>query len=173
MALKLLPPMIIADLGAGEATLALLLAQQARKVIAVDNSEKMVAYGREIARKNNVKNFDYRQGDLEDVPIKPAQVDLALFHQSLHHALHPQKAIEEAHRILKPNGKIVIADLQKHRFEQARDLYAHVHLGFSQPELSTFLRTAGFSQIEITTVHREEEAPHFETVLAIATKARA
>jgi ArsR family transcriptional regulator len=170
LALKLLPPMTIADLGAGEGTLALLLAQRAKKVIAVDHSEKMVAYGREVARKHGVRNFEYRQGDLEDLPIKSGAADLALMHQSLHHALHPQKAVAEARRILKPGGRIVIADLLKHRFEQARELYAHVHLGFSQAELSGFLRGAGFTNVEISVVHREEKAPHFETVLAAAER---
>src|SRR5580698_1169265 len=87
--LKLMPPMVIADLGAGEGTFSQLLAQRAKKVIAVDNSEKMVEYGTELARKHGVKNLQYRKGDLEDVPIHDATVDLAFFSQALHHARHP------------------------------------------------------------------------------------
>src|SRR4051812_27397179 len=96
--LRLLPPLVIADLGAGEGTIALLLAQRAKQVIAVDSSPKMVEYGTGVAQSNGVKNLEYRLGDLEELPIKTAKVDLALFHQSLHHAMHPQKAIEEARR---------------------------------------------------------------------------
>ena len=50
--LKLMPPMVIADLGAGEGTFSQLLAQRAEKVIAVDNSEKMVEFGSGVAREN-------------------------------------------------------------------------------------------------------------------------
>jgi ArsR family transcriptional regulator len=170
MLLRLVPPMMIADLGAGEATLSLLLARGARRVIAVDNSEKMVEYGLEIARRNGVKNLDYRLGDLEELPIDSASVDLALFHQSLHHALHPDKALQEAARILSPGGRVVILDLLKHGVEEARELYAHVWLGFSQVEILGMMQGAGFSDPDVSVVHREEEAPHFETILAIATK---
>ncbi len=170
--LRLLPPLVIADLGAGEGTIALLLAQRAERVIAVDSSPKMVEYGTGVARSNGVKNLEYRLGDLEELPIKSGKVDLALLHQSLHHALHPQKAIEEARRILRPGGRIVILDLVKHGFEEARELYADVWLGFSQVELMEMLRKAHFEDIEVSVVHREQEAPHFETLMAVGIRQR-
>jgi ubiquinone/menaquinone biosynthesis C-methylase UbiE/DNA-binding HxlR family transcriptional regulator len=170
--LRLLPPLVIADLGAGEGTISLLLAQRAERVIAVDSSEKMVEYGAGVARSNGVKNLEYRLGDLEELPIADSEVDLALLHQSLHHALHPRKALEEAWRILKPGGRIVILDLVKHGFEEARDLYADVWLGFSQVELIDLLKKAQFQAIEVSVVHREEAAPHFETLMAVAERSR-
>jgi ArsR family transcriptional regulator len=170
--LRLMPPLVIADLGAGEGTLALMLAQRAKRVIAVDNSEKMVEYGSGIARDQGVENLEYRLGDLEELPIGPAEADVALFHQSLHHALHPQRAIQEAARILCPGGRIAVVDLLKHGYEEARELYADVWLGFSQVELINLLREAGFQSIEVSIVHREEEAPHFETVVAVGDKPR-
>jgi ubiquinone/menaquinone biosynthesis C-methylase UbiE/DNA-binding HxlR family transcriptional regulator len=170
--LRLLPPLVIADLGAGEGTISLLLAQRAERVIAVDSSEKMVEYGTGVARNNGVKNLEYRLGDLEELPLPDSEVDLALLHQSLHHALHPRKALEEAWRILKPGGRIVILDLVKHGFEEARDLYADVWLGFSQVELIDLLKKAQFQAIEVSVVHREEAAPHFETLMAVAERSR-
>jgi ArsR family transcriptional regulator len=169
MLLKLLPPLVVADLGAGEGTLSLLLAQRAERVIAVDSSPGMVEYGQSVASRNGVANLEYRIGDLEDLPVGDAEVDLALLHQSLHHALHPAKAVAEAARILKPGGRIVVMDLLTHRFEEARDMYADVWLGFSGIELADLLANAGFTGVEISVVHREEEAPHFETLLAIGT----
>lgn len=170
MLLRLLPPMTIADIGAGEGTLALLLSGRARRVIAVDNSEKMVGYGAELARTHGVANLEYRLGDLEDLPLADGEADLALLHQSLHHALHPPKAVAEAARILRPGGRIFILDLAPHGFEQAREMYADVWLGFPPVELHDMLESAGFTSIAISTVHREEEAPHFETVLAVGEK---
>src|SRR5579871_5426366 len=79
--LRLMPPMTIADLGAGEGTFSQLLARRAKKVIAVDNSEKMVEYGADLALKHGVKNLQYRKGDIEDVPIRASAVDLAFFSQ--------------------------------------------------------------------------------------------
>ena len=172
MLLRLLPPLVIADLGAGEGTLALLLAQNAARVIAVDSSEKMVEYGRGLAERNGIANLEYQTGDMEELPIANEEVDMALMHQALHHALHPQRALAEAFRILRPGGRVVLLDLLKHEFEAARELYADVWLGFSQVELLTLLRQAGFEQIDISIVDRASEAPHFETLMAIACKAK-
>lgn len=168
--LKMMPPMVIADLGAGEGTFSLLLAQRAKQVIAIDNSDKMVEVGRENACKVGVKNLDYRQGDLEQLPIDNAAVDIVFFSQSLHHALHPDRAIREAWRILKPGGRIAILDLLKHRFEEARQLYADQWLGFSEVELESILAKAGFQDIQTSLVHREAEAPHFQTLLVVGDK---
>jgi ubiquinone/menaquinone biosynthesis C-methylase UbiE/biotin operon repressor len=168
--LTLMPPMVIADLGAGEGTFSQLLARRSKKVIAIDNSEKMVEYGRELARKHGVKNLEYRKGDLEDVPIRDATVDLAFFSQALHHAQHPERAVAEASRILKPGGRIVVLDLLRHSYEEARELYADLWLGFTEVEVTRFLRQAGFKNIETSVVHSEEDAPHFETLLAVGDK---
>ncbi len=168
--LTLMPQMVIADLGAGEGTFSQLLARRSKKVIAVDNSEKMVEYGRELARKRGVKNLEYRKGDLEEVPIRDATVDLAFFSQALHHAQHPDRAVAEAYRILKPGGRIVVLDLLRHSYEEARELYADLWLGFTEVEVTRYLRQAGFKNIETSVVHSEEDAPHFETLLAVGDK---
>jgi ArsR family transcriptional regulator len=169
--LLLMPPMTIADLGAGEGSSALLLSQRARRVIAVDSSAKMIEFGRELAARHGVTNIDYRLGDMEEIPIDSASVDLVWISQSLHHALHPDRALHEAARILAPGGRIVILDLAKHKFEEARDLYADQWLGFSESDLESMLQQAGFSAIETALVDKEPEPPHFQTLLALATKA--
>ena len=168
--LGLLPPLVIADMGAGEGTLAQLLARTAKKVIAVDNSGKMVEFGAALARDHGFKNIDYRLGDVEDPPVDPKSVDLVVFSQVLHHVPNPPRALSAANKILKPGGRIVILDLASHTFEQARELYAHIWLGFAEVELHQMLKKAGFAKIQSSIVSRESEPPHFQTLLTIAVK---
>jgi ArsR family transcriptional regulator len=170
MLLQLMPPLVIADLGAGEGTFSQLLAQRAERVIAIDNSAKMVEFGARLARENGLTNLEYRHGDLEAPPVDDSSVDLAFFSQSLHHALHPQMAVAAAWKMLKPGGRIVVLDLKKHTFEQAREMYADTWLGFSELELRAVLTTAGFGEVQSWIVDREKQAPAFETILAIGRK---
>jgi ubiquinone/menaquinone biosynthesis C-methylase UbiE/DNA-binding transcriptional ArsR family regulator len=168
--LRLMPPMTIADLGAGDGSFSLLLAQNATKVLAVDSSARMIEFARDQARRHHVKNIDYRLGDMEELPIDDEAVDLVFFSQSLHHALHPQHAVAEAARILRSGGRIAILDLAKHRFEEAREMYADEWLGFSEAELESMLQRAGFAKIQTSVVQKESEPPHFQTMLAVAHK---
>src|SRR5881392_2248679 len=145
--ISLLPSLTVADLGAGEGTLSQLLAKTARKVIAIDNAPKMVKFGAQLAKRHGFANLEYRLGDIEDPPIAKGSVDLAILSQALHHAIHPERAIASAHRILRKGGRIVILDLLSHRFERARELYADHWLGFSEVQLHQFLETNGFKNI--------------------------
>jgi ArsR family transcriptional regulator len=133
----------------------------------------MVEVGTELAAKNSLANLAYKLGDIERVPLADASVDLAILSQALHHAQHPQRAVEEAHRILKPGGQVLILDLAEHTFEKARELYADVWLGFKESALHGFLKHAGFHQVEVTTVAKEPTEPFFETLLASGVKSPA
>jgi ArsR family transcriptional regulator len=170
MLFTLVPPMVIADLGAGEGHLSQLLAGKATRVIAVDNSEKMVEYGSSLARENGITNLEYRLGDLEAPPIEPGSVDLAMLSQALHHAGSPVRALRGACGILRPGGQVVILDLLAHQFEQARELYADVWLGFTEAELVGMLEEAGFEEARAEVVSRDEQNPLFQTVLATGRK---
>jgi ArsR family transcriptional regulator len=103
-------------------------------------------------------------------PIAAGSVDLAIFSQALHHAGQPQRAINAAHAILRPGGRLIVLDLLAHGFEQARELYADLWLGFSELELHQFLDRAGFEGVDVAVVAREDESPHLQTVLATARK---
>ena len=168
--LLLTPKLKIADLGAGEGLLSQLLARGAEKVYCIDNAPKMVEFGQDLALKNDQTNLEYMLGDIESVPLDDNSVDIALLSQALHHASNPTKAIEEAFRILKPGGRIVVIDLLEHDFEKARELYADVWLGFSENKLYQMLKDTGFSQTELNVVSKEVNEPHFQTLLATAIK---
>jgi len=55
-------------------------------------------------------------------------------------------------------------------FEQARELYGDLWRGFAESDLHHWVEEAGSKKIEINVVAREDEEPHFETILAGAEK---
>lgn len=168
--LRLTPSIDIADLGAGEGQLAQLLARRAHHVYCIDNSPKMVEVGTQLARDNGIDNLEYRLGDIEDVPLPEASVDLAFLSQALHHADNPPRALQEAFRILRPQGQLIILDLKEHSFEKAHELYADRWLGFPPNRLYQWLRDTGFQKVTVETVAREMQDPGFETLLACGLK---
>ncbi len=171
LALRLVPAITVADLGAGEGLVSQLLAHRAERVWCIDSSPKMVEVGTELAKKNGLANLSYKLGDIEEVPLADKSVDLAILSQALHHAAHPQRAVDEAFRILKPGGQLLVLDLKEHAFEKAHELYGDLWLGFKESALHAFLKKAGFQKVEVTTVAQEEVEPRFETLLASGLKA--
>ena len=108
--------------------------------------------------------------DIEDLPIRTATVDLAFLSQALHYAVHPERAVAEAYRIVKPGGRIAILDLNRHHFEEAREMYADLWLGFTELEIEKLLKGASFRSVETAVIYREPKPPHFEksrSVMAI------
>jgi ArsR family transcriptional regulator len=107
--LRLVPQINIADLGAGEGTISQLLAERAKKVFCIDSSKSMVRLGSDLAKKKNLSNLVYKQGDIEEVPLPAKSVDLALMSQSLHHAQRPEKALAEALKLWRRKVRNLIS----------------------------------------------------------------
>jgi len=168
--LALAPRQVYADLGAGEGLISQLLAARAKKVIAVDHSPRMVEVGRDLAKRSGLKNLEYRLGDMENPPIRPGSVDVAILSQALHHAVHPPRVLEVAWKILRPGGTLLILDLVEHTFEAAREMYADVWLGFSPAELARLMREAKFEGVSVEVVAKEKEGPGFQTLLAAGNR---
>ena len=168
--LRMLPSITVADLGAGEGLLSELLARRCKKVIAVDNSEKIVAFGVAKAKKYGLKNLEFRHGDLQNPPIESGSIDLVILSQALHHSEKPANALCNALKILKSGGQILILDLLNHKFAKARELYGDHWLGFAESDLHRWLEESGFIKIEISVVAAEEQPPFFQTILASGDK---
>src|SRR5271156_4677246 len=163
---QLVPHVVVADLGAGEGWLSQLLACRAQKVIAVDNSPKMVAFGRAESKKKGIPNLDYRLGDIAEPPIPPKSVDVVILSQALHHAANPQQAVTAAAKLLRQGGRLVVLDLNQHHFDQARELYGDYWLGFGEADLHAWLGAARRRGVGGALLPPQAEPPHFQPTLA-------
>jgi ubiquinone/menaquinone biosynthesis C-methylase UbiE/DNA-binding transcriptional ArsR family regulator len=132
----------VGDLGCGTGQLSEIIAPFARSVIAVDDSAAMIAAARK--RLVSFDNVSVRAGSLEALPIDDASLDVALVFLVLHYVVEPELAIAEAHRVLKPGGRLIIVDMMPHDRQELVDEMGHVWRGFSEEQLSALLHSAGF-----------------------------
>lgn len=167
----LMPPMDVADLGCGEGYLTLEAARWATRVIAVDRAKDVLDRGKALAKRRRLGNILWKRGELERVPLADASVDLALLSQALHHAEHPARALKEAHRILRPGGRLLILDLREHEEAWVTSKLGDKWLGFSEAGLERMLRDAGFSKIVVRVGARKTGDP-FTVLIASGLKGR-
>ena len=137
----------VGDLGCGTGQVAGALAPFVARVIAVDRSGEMLQAARR--RLRDLPTVEVRRGELEALPIRDDELDAATLLLVLHHLPDPAAALSEAHRALKPGGRLVIADMLPHDHEEYRQQMGHVWLGFSEEQMQRLLSAAGFERIRI------------------------
>ncbi|MEN7973410.1 MAG: metalloregulator ArsR/SmtB family transcription factor [Verrucomicrobiota bacterium] len=134
----------VADLGCGEGALALLLARFAEKVVAIDQSERMLKLVSEKAGESNLADrLELRVGILEELDLSNEEFDAVFLSQALHHASNPRDVVRQAAAGLKPGGQLVILDLVRHEHEWTREEWADQWLGFDPLEMREWLKGAG------------------------------
>ncbi len=165
----LLPAVDVADIGCGEGYLAVEAAAWAAHVVGIDRSDDVLERAKGLAERRRVTNIDWKKGDLTRLPLRDGAVDIALLSQSLHHASDPERAVGEAARVLRPQGRLLVLDLKSHRETWVKARFGDRQLGFSPVALEHLLRGAGLTGVRVTTGTRRAGDP-FTVLIASATK---
>jgi ArsR family transcriptional regulator len=132
---------IVGDLGCGTGQVSELVAPFVSRVVAVDASREMLQAAR--ARLRGVDNVDVRRGALEHLPIDDGQLDAAMIFLVLHHVADPGLVLAEAARVVRPGGRVLVADMMPHDHEEYRQTMGHVWLGFGERQMSRYFTAAG------------------------------
>ena len=155
------------DVGAGDGSLAELIAPRAQTLDCIDPSPAMVAAGQARTAALDQRNVRWHRASAELLPMPDGIADSVLFLQSLQYVDQPAKALAEAVRVLAPGGRLLVLTLVKHSHAEA-ERYGHRHRGFSPAELTRWGK--GLTHVQVDTLPAELRPPRFQTLLLTAVK---
>ncbi|MGH8183918.1 MAG: ArsR/SmtB family transcription factor [Rhodanobacteraceae bacterium] len=167
--LQLLETGDVLDIASGDGVLAELLAPHAHSIVCVDSSPNVVAAARK--RLKIHRNVEVIEGDMHALDVDDRRFDLVLMMHALTYSGHPQQAIAEASRVLKPGGRLLAATLAKHAHRAAVAPFDHKNTGFKREDLAGFARKADLEVVRCERISREARSPHFEVLSLLARKA--
>ena len=144
------------DIGTGTGRMLELFASRAAQSLGIDRSSEMLRLARAKLSERGVANAELRQADLYALPLGDGAADVAIIHHVLHFAQQPGAAIVEAARVLRPGGRLLIADFAPHDREELRARDAHTRLGFSDEQMATWFAAAGLAPARIETLEGGE-----------------
>jgi ArsR family transcriptional regulator len=136
---------MLVDLGTGTGHVLEVFAPRAKSATGIDMNRRMLAYARARMDQLGLSHVQLRQGDLFNVPLADATADAVVLHQVLHFLDDPAPAIDEAARLLRPGGRLLIVDFAPHDLEDLRENFAHRRLGFSGEQMAKWLEDAGLT----------------------------
>jgi ubiquinone/menaquinone biosynthesis C-methylase UbiE len=162
------PTLNVGDLGCGTGQLTETVAPYVRRVIAVDGSAEMLDAARH--RLADFRNVEIRSGELEALPVKDRELDVALLSLVLHYSAEPVRTLTEVARVCRPGAKVLVVDMLPHHHEEYQQQMGHVWLGFSEKQIVKFLTAAGFENARVRALPVDPDAKGPALFAAIATR---
>jgi len=148
----------VLDLGSGGGIDCLLAAEKVGpkgKVIGVDLSEEMIKLAKKNAQKMKMKNVEFRLGDMENMPVEDKTIDVIISNCVINLAPNKQRVFEEAYRVLKPKGRMMISDIVTEGqlpewLQKSLEAYAACVGGaLEEQEYIEKIKQAGFKNVEV------------------------
>jgi arsenite methyltransferase len=153
----------VIDLGSGagnDAFIARSVVGEKGKVIGVDFTEAMIERAKANAAKLGFSNVEFRQGDIEDMPVKDNAADVIVSNCVLNLVPDKQKVINEIYRTLKPGGHFSISDIVlKGQLPEGLKASAEMYAGcvsgaIQKSEYLQYIHETGFANV---TVQKEKK----------------
>lgn len=139
------------DIGVGTGRMIQLFSDRVKRAEGFDTSRQMLAIARSTLSAVGPR-ASVRFGDVYAPPVEANAADLVTIHHVLHFLSDPGRAVGEAARVLKPGGRLVIADFAPHALEFLREQHAHRRLGFADAEIEGWCASAGIGKLKTTTL---------------------
>lgn len=152
----------VLDIGSGDGALAQMASSQARRWVCLDRSQPVLDAAKK--RLGEQRDIDFVRGDMQDIPLQSDRFDQVFHFHALTYASDPRMALNEAARVLKPGGHLVLLTLAPHNSMELASGYGHVQPGFCPDTLRQWARDSHLEPIVCERVAREPEPPFFELV---------
>jgi ubiquinone/menaquinone biosynthesis C-methylase UbiE/DNA-binding transcriptional ArsR family regulator len=143
------------DLGTGTGRMLELLGPGLERGLGIDLSLDMLALARARLDRAGLRHCSVRHGDIYDLALPRDSFDVVIVHQVLHYLDDGARALREAARVLRPQGRLLVIDFAPHELEFLRDEHAHRRLGFAEETVSQWLQQAGLDVISHRSVPPE------------------
>jgi len=143
------------DLGTGTGRMLELLGPGLERGLGIDLSLDMLALARARLDRAGLRHCSVRHGDIYDLALPRDSFDVVIVHQVLHYLDDGARALREAARVLRPQGRLLVIDFAPHELEFLRDEHAHRRLGFAEETVSQWLEQAGLDVISHRSVSPE------------------
>ncbi len=114
----------------------------------IDLSAEMLALARNNLDRAGMAHCTVRQADIYQIPFASSSFDAVTIHQVLHFLDRPAQAINEAARVLRPGGRLLLVDFAPHELEALRLEHNHRRLGFGDGEITAWFEAGGMKMIE-------------------------
>jgi ubiquinone/menaquinone biosynthesis C-methylase UbiE/DNA-binding transcriptional ArsR family regulator len=151
------------DLGTGTGRMLELLGPGLERGLGIDFSLDMLTVARANLDRAGLKHCSVRQGDIYDLPLPRDSFDVVIIHQVLHFLDDGARAIREAARVLRPQGRLLVVDFAPHDLEFLREEHAHLRLGFASETVTQWMEQAG-----LETVSHRNLAPGSDGRIAVS-----
>ncbi len=142
----------VLDLGTGTGRMLELLGPELERGLGIDLSLDMLSLARARLDRAGLRHCSVRQGEIYDLPLPRNSFDVVIIHQVLHYLDDGARAIREAARVLRPQGRLLVVDFAPHELEFLREEHAHRRLGFAAETVTQWLEAAGLDVLRQETL---------------------
>jgi ubiquinone/menaquinone biosynthesis C-methylase UbiE len=135
------------DLGTGTGRILEMFGPDLERGLGIDLSLDMLLLARDRLERAGLRHCSVRQGDIYDLAVPAGSFDVVIIHQVLHFLDDGARAIREAARVLRPQGRLVVVDFAPHDLEFLREEHAHRRLGFTAETVTQWMEQADLEMI--------------------------
>jgi DNA-binding transcriptional ArsR family regulator/protein-L-isoaspartate O-methyltransferase len=145
------------DAGTGDGSLLDALSPMFRRVVAIDRSAAQLERAQSRAERRGYANVSFLHGEIDSerlLSLVGAGADVVVASRMLHHASRPRAAVQQLSALLKPGGRLLVIDYERHADEAFRERQADVWNGFDPSELEAHARAAGLGDVRVSRLQR-------------------